>query len=66
VLVVLMAGGELVLEVGVAEGGEPGGQVRVEELGEFLEGVEELVGVLVFVLSPKILGGLGCVMGTCG
>jgi hypothetical protein len=38
------AAGELVLEVGVAEEGEPAGEVRVEELGEFLEGVEELVG----------------------
>lgn len=44
VTMVMVAGGELVLEVGVAEGGEPGGQVRVQELGEFLEGVEELVG----------------------
>jgi len=31
------------LEVGIAQLGQPGGQVRVEELWELLEGVKELV-----------------------
>ena len=45
-MVVAAAAGELVLEVGVAEEGEPAGEVRVEELGEFLEGVQELGGLV--------------------
>lgn len=36
--------GAVVVEEGVAEEGEPAGEVGVEELGEVLEGIEELGG----------------------